>query len=50
MNKMNDRHKMPTADLDTFACLNVRSTASQAKEPFFEKSLIKIKQQYERNI
>jgi hypothetical protein len=33
VNKMNDRNKMPTAHSGTFACPNVRATASQAKEP-----------------
>jgi hypothetical protein len=39
MKKMNDRHKMPTAHSGTFACLNKRSTVSQAKEQFFGNSI-----------
>ena len=35
VNKLNDRNKMPTAHSGTFACLNTRATASQAKEPEF---------------
>jgi len=35
VNKMNDRHKMPTAHSGTFGCPNTQATASQPKEPEF---------------